>query len=197
MPWCASPLGVRSAEPSHAHVHSDGRKPRDGHGTSRARLTALPRTRTRGAARSARRPVKPEAAGSNPVGSANTSLRDRRSCAAPHGRIAQLAERAPEKREVTGSTPVPTTVSFWLLGPQPHSLLRPQGSHLAALGASAFGLRWPRSRSASSLVSSRLFDSRRRRPWVRATRQPPDTSAAITSPCTTANTRSTSAADGG
>ncbi len=26
-----------------------------------------------------------------------------------HGRVAQLAERAPEKREVTGSTPVPTT----------------------------------------------------------------------------------------
>jgi hypothetical protein len=25
------------------------------------------------------------------------------------GRVAQLAERAPEKREVTGSTPVPTT----------------------------------------------------------------------------------------
>jgi hypothetical protein len=28
---------------------------------------------------------------------------------APSGRVAQLAERAPEKREVTGSTPVPTT----------------------------------------------------------------------------------------
>ena len=26
-----------------------------------------------------------------------------------HGRVAQLAERAPEKREVTGSMPVPTT----------------------------------------------------------------------------------------
>src|SRR5690348_6142889 len=26
-----------------------------------------------------------------------------------HGRVAQLAERAPEKREVTGSTPVPAT----------------------------------------------------------------------------------------
>ncbi len=25
------------------------------------------------------------------------------------GRVAQLVERAPEKREVTGSTPVPTT----------------------------------------------------------------------------------------
>ncbi len=27
----------------------------------------------------------------------------------PHGRVAQLAERAPEKREVTGSTPAPAT----------------------------------------------------------------------------------------
>ena len=27
------------------------------------------------------------------------------------GRVAQLVERAPEKREVTGSTPVPTTRS--------------------------------------------------------------------------------------
>jgi hypothetical protein len=26
------------------------------------------------------------------------------------GRVAQLVERAPEKREVTGSTPVPATV---------------------------------------------------------------------------------------
>jgi hypothetical protein len=29
----------------------------------------------------------------------------------PDGRVAQLAERAAENREVTGSTPVPTTVS--------------------------------------------------------------------------------------
>jgi hypothetical protein len=51
------------------------------------------------------------------------------------GRVAQLAERAPEKREVTGSTPVPTTemslvrgigqgCSSWLSGfrapPVPH-----------------------------------------------------------------------------
>jgi hypothetical protein len=28
------------------------------------------------------------------------------------GRVAQLVERAPEKREVTGSTPVPTTWKF-------------------------------------------------------------------------------------
>src|SRR6185312_11043345 len=31
---------------------------------------------------------------------------------ARYGRVAQLAERAPEKREVTGSTPVPATVRF-------------------------------------------------------------------------------------
>src|SRR5262249_27972917 len=30
-----------------------------------------------------------------------------------HGRVAQLVERAPEKREVTGSTPVPTTTACW------------------------------------------------------------------------------------
>ena len=54
---------------------------------------------SRGAAWSARRPVTPEVAGSNPVGTATNQP----------GRVAQLAERAPEKREVTGSTPVPTT----------------------------------------------------------------------------------------
>ena len=57
-----------------------------------------------GAVWSARRPVKAEAAGSNPVRTAEPSLRRR-----PRGRVAQLAERAPEKREVTGSTPVPAT----------------------------------------------------------------------------------------
>ena len=61
--------------------------------------------RTCGAARSARRPVKPEVAGSNPVRSAGRLLIR----SVEPGRIAQLVERAPEKREVTGSTPVPTT----------------------------------------------------------------------------------------
>src|SRR5439155_2752650 len=46
----------------------------------------------------ARRPVKPEASGSKPVGTARQ-----------RGRLAQLVEHAPEKRWVTGSTPVPTT----------------------------------------------------------------------------------------
>ncbi len=35
------------------------------------------------------------------------------------GRIAQLVERTPEKREVTGSTPVPTTFSVLFLGRVP------------------------------------------------------------------------------
>ena len=35
---------------------------------------------------------------------------------APRGRVAQLAERAPEKREVTGSTPVPTTEKVQVSG---------------------------------------------------------------------------------
>ena len=34
---------------------------------------------------------------------------------ATRGRVAQLAERAPEKREVTGSTPVPTTEDTLLI----------------------------------------------------------------------------------
>ena len=57
-----------------------------------------------GAAWSARRPVKPEVAGSNPVRTARPGHLGR-----GYGRVAQLAERAPEKREVTGSMPVPTT----------------------------------------------------------------------------------------
>ena len=66
-------------------------------------------SRTCGAARSARRPVKAEVAGSNPVRSAaRFRPAQRRSNLVP-GRVAQLVERAPEKREVTGSTPVPTT----------------------------------------------------------------------------------------
>ena len=48
---------------------------------------------------SARHPVKVKVAGSSPVRSAL-------------GRVAQLVERAPEKREVTGSTPVPTTTKL-------------------------------------------------------------------------------------
>jgi hypothetical protein len=74
--------------------------------TSSFRFTS----RSRGAVWSARRPVKPEVAGSNPVGTASSSCpglrgRDRKR----PGRVAQLAERPPEKRKVTGSTPVPTT----------------------------------------------------------------------------------------
>ncbi len=86
------------------------------------RARRLSPSRTCGAARSARRPVKAEVAGSNPVRSAarfRSRLRD--SNLVP-GRVAQLVERAPEKREVTGSTPVPTTCEAmaWLaarLGP--------------------------------------------------------------------------------
>ena len=37
------------------------------------------------------------------------SRQDRATTAVTRGRVAQLVERAPEKREVTGSTPVPTT----------------------------------------------------------------------------------------
>ena len=52
--------------------------------------------RSRGAVWSARRPVKAEVAGSNPVGTAtNFFLLEKEICG---GRVAQLAERPPEKR---------------------------------------------------------------------------------------------------
>ncbi len=54
-----------------------------------------------------RHPVKVEAAGSNPVRTALVPSME----AANHGRVAQLAERPPEKRKVRGSTPRPTTKS--------------------------------------------------------------------------------------
>src|SRR4051794_13330396 len=43
------------------------------------------------------------------------SRRDRGESADSHGRVAQLAERPPEKRKVTGSTPVPTTIAGQVL----------------------------------------------------------------------------------
>ena len=63
------------------------------------------RPRSCGAAWSARRPVKAEVASSNLVRTAGRPGCHRES----HGRVAQLAERAPEKREVAGSTPAPAT----------------------------------------------------------------------------------------
>ena len=92
---------ARSRLPPAARGRPEGwRVARPGRATALA-CSPLRRTRSRGAVWSARRPVKPEVAGSNPVGTAPPW--------AVHGRVAQLAERAPEKREVTGSTPVPTT----------------------------------------------------------------------------------------
>ncbi len=88
---------------------------------------------SRGEVWSSRRPVKPEVAGSSPVGTAagghsssqdggwlfcrnngcrmpgSTSTRSSRRTRHQHGRVAQLAEHTPEKRGVTGSTPVSTT----------------------------------------------------------------------------------------
>ncbi len=94
--------------------------------------TAFSPSWTCGAVWSARRPVKPEVAGSNPVRSAHLAEFSARRHDGPakvtcslHGRVAQSAERAPEKREVTGSTPVPTTnetpncrcTVFWSVAP--------------------------------------------------------------------------------
>ena len=58
-----------------------------------------------GAVWSARRPVKAEVAGSNPVRTAKLKC-----FTAVCGRVAQLAERPPEKRKVPGSMPGPTTI---------------------------------------------------------------------------------------
>src|SRR4029453_6341265 len=54
----------------------------------------------------ARRPVKAEVAGSNPVGTARTGT----SCLLSPGQVAQSVERAAENRKVGGSIPsLPTT----------------------------------------------------------------------------------------
>ena len=60
-----------------------------------------------GAVWSARRPVKAEVAGSNPVRTAKLTC-----FTAVCGRVAQLAERPPEKRKVPGSMPGPTTIVY-------------------------------------------------------------------------------------
>ena len=78
-----------------------------------------------GAVWSARRPVKPEVAGSNPVRTANltgSSEQVRR------GRVAQLEEHSPEKRGVPGSTPGPTTYR----GP-PHGRASPRSCFFSAV----------------------------------------------------------------
>ena len=65
---------------------------------------------SRGEVWSSRRPVKPEVAGSSPVGTANTAD-ECRPHPPSHGRVAQSAERPPEKRKVPGSTPGSTTTT--------------------------------------------------------------------------------------
>ena len=73
-------------------------------------------SRSRGEVWSSRRPVKPEVAGSSPVGTATgppqggpVHISPGGSPARPDGRVAQLAEHTPEKRGVRGSTPRSTT----------------------------------------------------------------------------------------
>ena len=75
-----------------------------------------------GAVWSARRPVKPEVAGSNPVRTANLAGSSEQ---VGRGRVAQLEEHSPEKRGVPGSTPGPTTAE----GPPPGgpSVVSPRG----------------------------------------------------------------------
>ena len=67
----------------------------------------------------ARRPVKAEVAGSNPVGTARTEATRPRS----PGQVAQSVERAAENRKVGGSIPsLPTTpgqVCYWPTSPAP------------------------------------------------------------------------------
>ncbi len=91
------------------------REPPSSSGLGRRPFTAVTGIRTPlgvpvwscGAVWSARRPVKAEAAGSNPVRTASASGFGR----LLHGRVAQSAEHTPEKRGVTGSTPVPATIA--------------------------------------------------------------------------------------
>ncbi len=73
-------------------------------------------SRSRGEVWSSRRPVKPEVAGSSPVGTATgppqggpVHITGRSPAPGTHGRVAQLAEHTPEKRGVRGSTPRSTT----------------------------------------------------------------------------------------
>ena len=47
-------------------------------------------------------------------------FKSRRDRTTEHGRVAQLAERPPEKRKVTGSTPVPTTTHPQRPGAKPN-----------------------------------------------------------------------------
>ena len=56
-------------------------------------------------------------------------------CAWSPGRVAQLVERAPEKREVTGSTPVPTTLTVQFRG----TFLEPQNSRVEISWWLAYG----------------------------------------------------------
>ena len=75
---------------------------------------------SRGEVWSSRRPVKPEVAGSSPVGTAAAAPSSDGAASmynqVQHGRVAQSAERPPEKRKVTGSTPVSTTIASQLEG---------------------------------------------------------------------------------
>ena len=82
---------------------------------------------SRGEVWSSRRPVKPEVAGSSPVGTAHPPVVER---VGMRGRVAQSAERPPEKRKVTGSTPVSTTERGHGFAPWPRS--RPGTSSPAA-----------------------------------------------------------------
>ena len=95
----------RETRPPSATVKgcSKGRCP-----SNRRAIRHMP-SRTCGAVRSARRPVKAEVAGSNPVRSAARFESQPDDRIWPPGRVAQLVERAPEKREVRGSIPRPTT----------------------------------------------------------------------------------------
>ncbi len=73
-----------------------------------------------------------------------------------HGRIAQLVERTPEKREVTGSTPVPTTRFSLLFTAAP--TLCWVIPHVVVIGAGFGGLRVARGLADSS-VTVTLIDT--------------------------------------
>src|SRR5664280_1604175 len=96
------------------------------------------------------------------------------------GRVAQLVERAPEKREVTGSTPVPTTRELpgqsggtWSMAqveppagkdPAPRARLRPPGAgRWPTCGHRTSGRREPESRTLPAACPGSPFPPGRRR----------------------------------
>ena len=84
-------------------------------------------------------------------------FKSRRDRTTEHGRVAQLAERPPEKRKVTGSTPVPTTTH----PPTARSEAQPRSGPCPLRGLSFSRSGWRRFRGSCGRSNSRAA----RRKW--------------------------------